>query len=68
MENETERGTINIEQPRIFKIDFTKVTSVEDVIAILKAMDLTVYSYDNTIPEKFKDLFDKELLVKAPND
>ena len=67
-EQQTEKGTINIAQPKSFKIDFTKVTSLDDVVAILNGMDLTVYSYDDTIPEKFKDLFDKELLVEVPND
>jgi len=66
MENqETERGTINIAQPRSFKIDFTKVTSLEDVIDIIKAMDLTVTQYDETIQEKFQTLFDKGILIET---
>ena len=53
---------------RKFKIDFTKVTSVEDVVEILKAMDLTIFWYDGTMPEKFKHLFDNELLIEVVNN
>ena len=66
MENqETKRGTINIAQPRNFKIDFTKVTTLDDVIDIIKAMDLTVTQYNETIPEQFKPMFDKGLLIET---
>jgi len=67
-EQQIEKGTIKIAQPRSFKIDFTKVTSLDDVIAILNGMDLTVFLYDETIPEKFKTLFDKGLLIQVTND
>jgi hypothetical protein len=67
-EQQTEKGSINITQPRSFKIDFTKVKSLDDVIAILNGMDLTVFQYDETIPEKFKTLFDKGLLIQVTND
>ena len=64
-EQQTEKGTINIAQPKSFKIDFSKVTTLDDVVDILKAMDLTVFQYDETIPEKFKTLFDKGLLIET---
>jgi hypothetical protein len=72
MENETpleeSADTLKLEIGRKFKIDFTKVTSIQDVVEILNAMDLTVFWYDDNIPEKFKYLFDNELLVEVPND
>jgi hypothetical protein len=67
-EQQIEKGRIKIAQPRSFKIDFTKVKSLDDVVDILKAMDLTVFQYDETIPEKFKTLFDKGLLIQVTND
>ena len=63
-EQTTEKGTINITQPRSFKIDFSKVTSIEDIVDILKAMDLTVFQYDETIPEKFQTMFNKGILIE----
>jgi hypothetical protein len=65
MENQ-ETSTIKL--GRSFKIDFTKVTSLDDVVDILKAMNLTVFQYDETIPEKFKTLFDKGLLIETKNN
>lgn len=67
-EQQTEKGTIKIAQPRSFKIDFTKVNSLEDVIDILNGMDLTVYLYDETIPEKFQTMFDKGLLIETKKE
>lgn len=47
------------------KIDFNKVKSLEDVITVLKAVDLKI-SYDalEGIPEQFKELQEKGLLTK----
>ena len=67
MENET-TNTLKLDTGRKFKINFTKVTSVEDVVEILKSMDLTIFWYDGTIPEKFKYLFDNELLIEVVNN
>jgi hypothetical protein len=66
MNNEEQQiETSTIKLGRSFKIDFTKVTSLEDVIDILNGMDLTVFLYDETIPEKFKSMFDKGLLIET---
>jgi len=55
------------EYPKTFKIDFPKITTLEDVVAILKGMDLTITQYDETIQEKFKPMFDKGLLIEIKN-
>ena len=65
-EQQTETSTIKLGIS--FKIDLTKVTSLDDVVDILKAMDLTVFQYDETIPEKFQSMFDKGLLIEVTND
>lgn len=49
-----------------FKIDFNKVKSIEDVIAILKAIDPTISFNENfDIPEKFKPLVKRNFLIKV---
>jgi hypothetical protein len=53
--------------PKTLKIDFPKITTLEDVVAILKGMDLTINQYDETIQEKFKPMFDKGLLIEIKN-
>jgi len=59
--------TIAQQYPKTFKIDFPKITTLEDVVAILKGMDLTINQYDETIPDKFKPMFDRELLIEIKN-
>ena len=48
-----------------FKIDYSKVKSLEQVIDILKAMDLSIHWYNDNCPEQFKDLYEKGLLVEV---
>lgn len=48
-----------------FKIDYSKVESLEQVINILKAMDLSIHWYNDNCPEQFKDLYEKGLLVEV---
>jgi hypothetical protein len=45
-------------------VDFSKVKTLDDIIVILKAMDLTVSWYTKTIPEKFQDIHNKGFLTK----
>lgn len=47
-----------------FKIDFEKVKTFEDVISILKAMDLTVTWHYDECPDMFKDINDKGFLIE----
>ena len=48
-----------------FKIDFDKVKTLDDVILILKAMDIHVHWYQETFPpEQFKEIYDKGLLIE----
>lgn len=48
-----------------FKIDYTKVKSLEQVIDILKAMDLSIHWHTDDCPEQFKDLYEKGLLLEV---
>ena len=57
-------NTFSIIQKK-FKIDFSKVESLEQVIDILKAMDLSIHWYNDNCPEQFKDLYEKGLLVEV---
>ena len=51
--------------PKKFKIDYSKVESLEQVIDILKAMDLSIHWYNDNCPEQFKDLCEKGLLIEV---
>ena len=57
-------NTLSIIQKK-FKIDYSKVESLEQVLEILKAMDLSIYWYNNNCPEQFKELYEKGLLVEV---
>ena len=50
---------------RHFKVDYSKIKTLEDVIILLKAMDLSLYWYSEECPPQFKELFDKEFLVEV---
>lgn len=60
----TSDNTLSIIQKK-FKIDFSKVESLEQVIDILKAMDLSIHWYNDNCPEQFKDLYEKGLLIEV---
>lgn len=49
---------------RSFKIDFSKVETLEHVIDILKALNLHIYWCNDNCPEQFKDLYEKGLLIE----
>lgn len=57
-------NTLSIIQKK-FKIDYSKVESLEQVIDILKAMDLSIHWYNDNCPERFKDLYEKGLLIEV---
>jgi hypothetical protein len=46
-------------------IDFSKVESLEQVIDILKGMDISIHWYNDNCPEQFKELYEKGLLVEV---
>jgi hypothetical protein len=48
-----------------FKIDYSKVESLEQVIDILKVMNLSILWYTDNCPEQFKELHKKGLLVEV---
>ena len=50
--------------PNHFKMDYSKVKSLDDVIEILKAMDLTVSWYTEETPEQFREIQDRGFLTK----
>ena len=62
---DTEQHSINL--GKRFKIDFTKVTTLQDTIAILKALDLHISWYWDEIPEQFKELHEKGMLIEIKN-
>jgi hypothetical protein len=47
-----------------FKIDYSKIESLEQVIDILKATGLTYHWFGDDCPEQFKDLYKRGLLVE----
>ena len=57
---------------RRFKIDFEKIKSIDDVIMVIKGMDLIIYfnPYDplNDCPDRFKDLYEGGYLKDITND
>lgn len=48
-----------------FKIDYSKVKSLEQVIDILKGIDISIHWYNDNCPEQFNDLYEKGLLIEV---
>jgi len=57
-------NTLSIIQKK-FRINYSKIESLEQVIDILKAMDVSIHWYNDNCPEQFKDLYDKGLLLEV---
>lgn len=48
------------------KIDFTKVKTIEDIVEIMDALDLTFNLQSWSLTDKHKKLIDKGLLTTKP--
>ena len=51
--------------PRIFEIDFDKVTDLRDVIEVLKGLNVRIYCHQDTCPEEFKSLHEQGYLKEV---
>jgi len=60
-------GVIKIYEKRL-DIDFSKVTTLEDVILILKGMGLSVHWYTDTCPEQFQEIYEKGFLKEVTDN
>jgi hypothetical protein len=47
-----------------FKIDWDHVQSLDDLIVIMKAMDIAIHWYSEECPERFKEIYDKGFLIE----
>lgn len=53
--NDSKRIALNRDE-RVHKIDFSKINTVEDVVVILKALDMRVTWHGDECPERFIEL------------
>ncbi len=58
-------GTLKFQLPRIFEIDFNKVTDLKDVIAVLKGLNVRVHWHQNTCPAQFVYLHEQGYLKEV---
>ena len=49
---------------RQFKIDWDQVQSLDDLIVVMKAMDITIHWYSEECPKQFKEIYDKGFLIE----
>jgi hypothetical protein len=63
IEFSTTKGSLKIFN-RQFKIDWDQVQSLDDLIAVMKAIELTIYWYSEECPERFKEVYDKGFLIE----
>lgn len=52
------------EEDKTFTIDFGKVNTLEDVIAILKSMGMMVKFNPNTPPQQFIELLEQGIMIQ----
>jgi hypothetical protein len=66
LDNAGAPGILRTPYERDFEIDYSKVKTVEDIVLIFKAMQLTVHAYSEELPENIKALYDKGYLIEMP--
>jgi hypothetical protein len=49
---------------RQFKINWDHVQSLDDLMVVMKAMDITIHWYSEECPERFKEIYDKGFLIE----
>ena len=49
---------------RQFKINWDHIQSLDDLIVVMKAMDITIHWYSEECPERFKEIYDKGFLIE----
>ena len=53
-----------IYQLKNYEINWDKITTIDDVKAILKGLQINVNVSNNNIPKNCRELFDKNLLIE----
>jgi len=49
---------------KTFDIDYTKVKTIEDVVTVLKGLQITVNWHQEHCPEQFKEIYEKGFLIE----
>ena len=49
---------------RQFKINWDHIQSLDDLMVVMKAMDITIHWYSEECPERFKEIYDKGFLIE----
>ena len=47
-----------------FKVNYSKIKTTEDVIALLKAFRFNPYWYEDNCPEHLKEIYEKGFLIE----
>jgi len=47
-----------------FEINWEQVRSLDDLIMIMKAMNITIHWYSDECPEQFKEIYNKRFLIE----
>lgn len=53
---------------KVYKINYDNVDSINDIIAILKAMDLGIIEYNGELSENAKELLNLGLIKKKEDE
>ncbi len=61
-------GILRTPYEREFEIDYSKIKTVDDLVLIFKAMQLTVHSYSEEMPESIQALYDKGFLIELTDN
>jgi hypothetical protein len=49
---------------RQFKINWDHIQSLDDLMVVMKAMDIAIHWYSEECPERFKEIYDKGFLIE----
>lgn len=59
-----EQQTITLKGPKTFKINFDKIKTIEDMVKVLKALNIVFSFHVEDCPDNFKELYDNDFLIE----
>lgn len=61
----SQTGLFNVQiTNKSFDIDYSKIKTIEDVIVVLKSLNISIDWHQEECPEQFKEIYEKGFLIE----